>query len=103
MLKGEDAKYRGRNRKTALFFAAFFPELTKFIPKIVDCGGKSGSDEPAGYAPLHIAVIKGNLEAVKALLAKGADINQETKSYAKFTPLHIAAYTLQPEMVKLLL
>lgn len=38
------------------------------------------SDNPDGYFPLYDAVLKNNLEIIKLLLAKGADINKRTKS-----------------------
>lgn len=88
---------------TALFYAAYYAKLTPFIPKVVSCGCSVNHLNQIGLAPLHIAVIRGNAEAVIELLEAGADINLETGSHNKFTPLHFAAYLLQTEIVKILL
>lgn len=51
--------------------------------------------------PLHQAVEKGDIEAVRSLLAQGADIN--AKSWNSETPLGTAVYHRQKEIVALLL
>ena len=55
-----------------------------------------------GYTPLHLAVtIFGKQEAVKLLIAKGADVNAKGNMGA--TPLHLTLTKLgDKEMVKLL-
>jgi ankyrin repeat protein/beta-lactamase regulating signal transducer with metallopeptidase domain len=50
---------------------------------------------------LHEAVIAGNVEQVKSLIDKGADIN--TKNEVGRTPLHEAAYYSQREVAKVLI
>ncbi|KAM8856119.1 BRCA1-associated RING domain protein 1 [Spinachia spinachia] len=61
----------------------------------VASGGRASSGSPAfmkrnhkGETPLHLAAIKGDVEAVKALLDQGADPN--LKDNAGWTPLHEA-------------
>ena len=88
---------------TPLFYAAYYADMHAYIPKIVQCGGKVDHLNYLGLAPLHIAVIRGNVEAVKQLLSFGADVNQESGPHTKFTPLHFAAYQLNTEIVSLLL
>ncbi len=85
---------------TALIYAAYYQEMAQFIPKIVQCGGKINHVNHLGLAPLHIAVIRENSEAVRQLLLNGAEIDLES---GKFTPLHMAAYTLNGEIAQLLL
>jgi len=44
-----------------------------------------------GWTPLHSALLSGNYEAVKVLLAAGADVNRP--AHDGWTPLHMAAAT----------
>ena len=55
-------------------------------------------------AALHAAVSGGHLGAVKAMLDNGADVNIRTKGgFGLQTPLHVAVYNRNVEMVKLIL
>ncbi len=62
-----------------------------------------------GDTPLHVAVALGDREAVRQLLARGADVNAQVRSDESYspewgnTPLHIAARDGRREMVVLLL
>jgi ankyrin repeat protein len=62
--------------------------------------GASRSRKSEGRA-LHDAAGLGNIEAVKVLLASGADVNAINNDGE--TPLHIAAYSGMPDIAKLLL
>jgi len=44
-----------------------------------------------GFAPLHLAVLTNNLDAVHTLASLGADLNQPTGQYGE-TPLHLACF-----------
>jgi len=59
----------------------------------------SGGSE--GMRPLHYAVTKGNLGAIKLLLAYGADVNAANDSGD--TPLHVAAAIGSVDAAKILL
>ena len=52
-------------------------------------------------APIHAAAANGNLNILKTLLAKGADVN--ARQQGGFTPLHTAADSNSPEMARLFL
>ncbi len=54
-----------------------------------------------GDAPLHIVCGWGDCEAIRILIAAGADIN--AKGETGFTPLHYAVEQNHPEAIKLLL
>lgn len=54
-----------------------------------------------GSTALHYAVGRGLLEAVKELLALGAQVDQATNSYT--TPLHVACLKENVDMIKLLI
>jgi ankyrin repeat protein len=62
-----------------------------------------------GYTPLHDAVIRGELERLRSLLAAGADVNAPIRSNEPYssewgaTPLHLAARDGRAEIVDLLL
>ncbi len=86
-----------------------------------DCGvallesGADPNDSAAGYAPLHAAILRGQIDLVKALLAHGADANARiAKSIPKrrrgedfviagpligSTPYLLAARFLEPEIL----
>jgi ankyrin repeat protein len=88
--------------------------LARFL---LDRGADPNSDG-AGYAPLHAAVLRGDLELVKALLARGANPNAELKTGTRFryfssdyafnanmvgaTPLWLAAKYGELDMMRLL-
>lgn len=55
----------------------------------------------AGRTPLHYAANGGHIDAVKALLANGADVEAERTS--GFTPLHDAIVKKQRDVAKLLI
>ena len=59
---------------------------------------------PDGFTPLHIAVFAHNADAVRALLASGANPNElATASFAQVTPLGTAATFGANEIAELLL
>ena len=57
----------------------------------------------AGAQPLHRAVVKGNIEIVRLLLANGVDINLRAKNKDKAPALSWAVVFLQKKMVSLLI
>lgn len=78
-----------------------------YTDKVLDAlkkGNVKGLDDydSKGYTPLYYAVINKNPELVKAILAKGADINKRREKDSS-TVLYYAVNNVQPEMVKLLL
>jgi ankyrin repeat protein len=57
-----------------------------------------------GWTPLHLAAFFGHLEAVTALLARGAPVNARSRNGLANQPLHAAlAEGSRPEVVRLLL
>lgn len=65
--------------------------------------GAARSVHPFGWTALHIASFAGQLDAMRALLDAGADIQSRGKSRFRNAPLHTAMLTGQLEAVKLLL
>lgn len=51
-----------------------------------------------GMAPVHVAVLEGNVEAVRLLAAHGADLN--TRDADSWTPLHTACACADVEITK---
>ena len=55
-----------------------------------------------GWTPLHFAAYAGNLEVVKLLLDRGADIDRRANTKFRNTPLQVSLLTGQEEMAALL-
>ncbi|TFJ98805.1 zinc finger protein 850-like protein [Platysternon megacephalum] len=55
-----------------------------------------------GYTPLHVAVLRKDLEVVKLLVGAGADLNKAELSCGR-SPLHLAVESQDPEVVECLL
>ncbi|XP_034648205.1 NF-kappa-B inhibitor beta [Trachemys scripta elegans] len=55
-----------------------------------------------GYTPLHVAVLRKDLEVVKLLVDAGADLNKAEMSCGR-SPLHLAVESQSPEVVECLL
>ncbi|XP_071802661.1 serine/threonine-protein kinase TNNI3K-like [Asterias amurensis] len=64
-------------------------------------GTRINSLSGRGFAPLHIACFKGDIELVSDLLIGGADVKQI--SYASITALHLASLEGHAQVVELLL
>jgi len=54
-------------------------------------------------SPMHLAVSNNDLEAVRDLIAKGANVNEKDENYSSITPLFIAVENGNTEMVETLL
>ncbi|KAG6928182.1 NFKB inhibitor beta, partial [Chelydra serpentina] len=55
-----------------------------------------------GYTPLHVAVLRKDLEVVKLLVGAGADLNKAELSCGR-SPLHLAVESQSPDVVECLL
>ncbi len=62
---------------------------------------KAGDARAAKYAPLHTTVVRGDIQAIEDLLAKGTDVNARDED--GYTALFIAALRGHKEVVELLL
>lgn len=58
------------------------------------------NSEYAGYSPLHFAVMFGRYEIAALLLRNGASIY--VQDYNGSTPIHLALYTANQQMIDLL-
>lgn len=56
---------------------------------------------PVGETPLHIAAVRGDLEAVRVLLDAGADPNAVAEH--NYTPLHEALEQGHPQVARILI
>lgn len=87
-----------------LFLAAHsgdVPRLSKLCTKQAEDGLSVNIVDEAGYTPLAIAIIQGNLEAVQTLVNVGADINRV--SARDLTPILLACEEGEMKIVAYLL
>eukprot|EP00964_Phaeocystis_antarctica_P031895 scaffold18042_cov65-Phaeocystis_antarctica.AAC.1 len=75
---------------------------TKAIVALTAAGAKMNTQVPrTGSLPLHTAASRGDLEAVEALLAAGAQVDGRTKS--GLTPLDLAVFLGKTEVAEALM
>ena len=85
----------------ALFTAIKDGDIGK-VRNILDLNKKLiNAKKENGMTPLHEAVYQGNLDIVKALISRGADVNAQKKG--GFTPLHVAAQRGHEDVASFLL
>ena len=71
------------------------------VKALLDAGADVNVTDELGECPLHIAAVRGYLQAVSMLIAKGADVN--AGDVRGLTPLHAAAWSGNNEIVELLI
>jgi len=76
--------------------------IEKLVASGHDVNAKKAGFVREGYTPLHIAVVSGQKDAVKALVRLGADVN--VKNNEQQTPLAIAVTELEtPDIAEMLI
>ena len=96
---GADVNAQDKYQQTPLHLAANTVEMCQIL---LDHGAKVNAKTRSGDTPLHAAAAAGNLDVVKLLLAKGADLNAKC-SYTFATPLAWAALHNHGQVVEYLL
>lgn len=89
------------NNDTALMYGVRDGKL-KVAEYLLTRGADPNITDKQGFAPLHVAVARNDIELVKRLLSHGAAINARTTGHGR-TALLIAAMSGFVEMVRLLL
>lgn len=62
-----------------------------------------GSFSPDGFPPLGLACFFGHRDAATLLIERGAEVNARSRNPMKVMPLHSAAASRQPAIIRLLL
>jgi ankyrin repeat protein len=71
------------------------------VKALLEAGADVNATDELGECPLHIAAVRGYLQAVSMLIDKGADVN--AGDVRGLTPLHAAAWSGNNEIVALLI
>jgi ankyrin repeat protein len=74
----------------------------KVVKKYLDNGSATANEKSFAWSALQMAADKGQLDVVKLLVEKGAEIDYK-HPINKMTALHLAAYSGHDEVVKYLL
>lgn len=88
MLKGVDLKKRDQSKGANCLLYAAEADKIKVIERLLDMKMSVNSVDNSGETALHIASKNQNMEIIKFLLGKGANIQAKTTD--KRTPLHYA-------------
>ncbi|XP_052635413.1 LOW QUALITY PROTEIN: NF-kappa-B inhibitor beta [Harpia harpyja] len=72
------------------------------VPRDEEARAQLDSVNYDGYTPLHVAVLRKDLEMVELLLSAGADLNKAEPSCGR-SPLHLAVEVQSPEVAECLL
>jgi hypothetical protein len=94
---------KNKKRLQELLFEAIQNDAVLDVYRLLAWGAdaNAASDAQEGRAPLHHAVLYGNVILVEALIQFGARLNE--KELRGWTPLHYASYQNDPNLVELLL
>jgi uncharacterized protein len=114
---GANASDSAADGNSALTLAAFSGHGD--VAAVLLAGGADPNAAGAGYGPLHVAALRGDLRTVQALLGRGADVNAQVtqgspvrrfgsqwalpRTLIGATPLFIAASYLEVEVSRALL
>jgi ankyrin repeat protein len=86
-----------------VFDAAAAGDLDRIVAHVDEDPSLVASTSGDGFAPLHLAAFFGRHDAVRLLLARGADPDVVGKGWMTGTPLHAAASARHAEVVGTLL
>ena len=85
------------NGASALHWAVMGDENAATIPLLLSAGLSADSPGPLQLTPVHLAALSGNVPALEALLASGADPDRKTS--AGVSPLHIVQSVAAAEVL----
>jgi ankyrin repeat protein len=107
------AKYRGNNARVEellkagpalnIFEAAATGQTARVRELLAAHPSLVNMYAPDGFHPLGLAAFFGNKETVEALLAAGADVNQQSRESMKVSALHSSAAARRPDIAAMLL
>ena len=94
----------GPDEELSVFEAAAFGRCDRLRRLLRDDPATVNAFSDDGFAPLHLAVFGCQEEAVRVLIAHGADVDAvSTASFAQVTPLGTAAFVHSLPLARLLL
>ncbi|MEA2460149.1 MAG: uncharacterized protein QOH90_326 [Actinomycetota bacterium] len=86
-----------------VFEAAALGDTERLVQLVGEDAGATARKSPDGFTPLHLAAFFGHPDAVKILLAAGADVSIAADNDMKVLPLHSAAAVSRADIAELLI
>lgn len=107
---GAEIYVHNNHGETPLVIACSY-ERKDLLPLLINIGSDLEAKDVRGWTPLIFAITWNDIPFIKLLLKKGANVNhrirnsyrQYSEYYNEDTPLHVAAYQGNTEVVQLLL
>jgi ankyrin repeat protein len=103
MDKGMVEAVRAHVERLNVFEAATFGDLDRLTELLAEDPSLVDAMSGDGFTPLHLAAFFGQADAVRLLLARGADADRIGTGWMTGTPLHAAASGSHASVVRLLL
>lgn len=100
LARGAKVDAEDRLGKSALHYAAGWPESPEITKLLLQHGANPNAQDHAGWTPLHNSSYAGHVAAVKLLLEKGAKVNAE--DYYGLTPMMQARAAGRDDVVAVL-
>jgi ankyrin repeat protein len=94
----EEAEQLAAGRELDVFEAAALGRSDRLADLLDENPGLANAFADDGFQPLGLASFFGQVEAVRLLIERGAEVNSASRNPMKVMPLHSAAATSEPDV-----